>query len=141
MKVHFGQVYLEPGIEFPFSHHFQKAVSKEVSRLVTPSKKYIDEYGRDFELMMRISARSKTKSNEIVGPAVFRKTKDVEFTIFLPYDAVGVGIKSTERTVVFLLNGVVSILNSLEIETAALEEKITFIAKSLSSDPKMLDTD
>src|SRR5438132_14279232 len=85
MKVWFGQIYIGPGVSFPFSHHFQRRLSHEVTALVEPSEKFIKKFGREFELMFRISAKQKLKRNEIRGPTVFNKTRDVEYTIFLPF--------------------------------------------------------
>src|SRR5438128_660345 len=105
MKVHFGQIYIEPGVEFPFSHLFQRYLAKEVTALVVPSGKFIEKYGSDFELMFRISAKNGIQDNEIRGPTVFRKAKDVEYTVFLPFDIISGTHDVPHSALRFLLKG------------------------------------
>src|SRR5262252_8362153 len=103
MKVHFGQIYVEPGITFPFSLHFQRRLSDEVSALLAPSAKFIQQYGENWELMFRISAKRTIHDCEIRGPSVFKKDKDLEFTIFLPFDVIQSEVSSTRSAIEFLL--------------------------------------
>ena len=88
MQVFFGQIYIKPGISFGFSHRFQTYLGQKVSALVSPSREFTERYGSDWELMFRISAKEGITENELRGPTVFRKDKDVEFTIFLPFDTI-----------------------------------------------------
>ena len=88
MKVHFRQIYIEPGVTFPFSCDLQRRLAREVSALVEPSAKFLKKYGDDFELTFNVSAKSGIDANEIRGPSVFRRAKDVEYTIFLPFDLI-----------------------------------------------------
>ena len=85
MKVNFCQTYIEPEVDFPFSHHFQHRISAEVTALVEPSAKFIKKYGRDFELTFNVSAKTALQDNEIRGPTVYRKTKNVEVHDFLAF--------------------------------------------------------
>ena len=88
MKIYFGQIYIQAGVSFPFSFDFQRRLSEEVTPLLQPSSKFCKKYGDDFSLMFRISAKSDLEDNEIRGPTVFRKTRDVEYSIFLPFDVI-----------------------------------------------------
>ena len=95
MKIHVGQVYIENDTDYGFSTDFQRKISEELTSLVKPSLFFIQEYGEDFELMFNMSAKRWFKrrpfhkqhfeKTEIWGPTVFRKDKDVEYTIFLPF--------------------------------------------------------
>lgn len=139
MKIYFGQIYIEPGIDFPFSYHFQKSMSRMISSLSSQSPLFASTYGRDFALMFRISAKAKIKKIEIVGPALFKKTKDVEFTIFLPFDVINTHPKPHECAMHCLIDGVVTVLDSLEIDTKALQDQRASLIKNICADPKMFD--
>lgn len=139
MKVWFGQIYSEPGVAFPFSHHCQKRLSREVSSLVNPSAKFIDLYGKNFEIMFRVSAKLSITDNEIIGPAVFKKTKDVEYSVFLPFNQIIRHIDAPRIALKFLLKGVSDIFDSLNIDNAKLVQNQDSIIEGICSDPKMLE--
>jgi hypothetical protein len=139
MKIHFGQIYIEPGVTFPFSILFQRRLSDEVTALIAPSALFTQRYGDDWELMFRVSAKRIISDNEIRGPSVFRKSKDVEFTIFLTFDAIQREASVARSAVTFLLRGVCSVLDSLGFETSAIQNSQASLAESLSSDPTMLE--
>jgi len=138
MKVWFGQIYTDPGATFPFSHVFQQRLSEAVSSRVQASDLYMDRFGADFELMFRISAKSELESNEVLGPTVYRKTRDVEYTIFLPFSVVMRHNDAPRQAVVFILNGVFAVFESLQISTSPLAESSDEIIESLCADPEML---
>src|SRR6266849_1867699 len=123
MKVNFGQVYIRPGVSFPFSWRFQVYLARKVTALVKPSAKFIGRYGSDFELMFNVSAKKRIRDNEIRGPGVYKKTKDVEYSIFLPYDVIARSRDVPKSALKFLFKGVYSVLESLEIDTARIEKK------------------
>lgn len=138
MKVHFRQTYCVPGVSFPFSYLFQHRISDEVEALVEPSTKFLKKYGADFKLIFNVSAKPGLRDNEIRGPAVYRKTKDVEFTIFLPFDVIMRHADAPRRAVRFLLKGVCDVLDRLEIDKTKLLEKQESIIEGVCSDPTML---
>ena len=88
MNVFFSQIYIEPGVDFPFSYHFQRRLSEQVTSLVMPSARFLAKYGDDYKLIFNVSAKQVIQVNEIRGPTVFKKTKDVEYTAFLPFDVI-----------------------------------------------------
>jgi hypothetical protein len=139
MKVHFGQIYIQPGAAFPFSFLFQRRLSEEVSALITPSAKFTQLYGADWDLMFRISAKRSIPDNEVRGPTVLRKDKDVEFTIFLPFDVIQTTASVLRSAIEFLLRGVCSVLVSLGFDTAPIQARQSILAQTLSSDPTMID--
>ncbi|HAB15340.1 MAG TPA: hypothetical protein DCE44_02705 [Verrucomicrobiales bacterium] len=141
MKVHFGQVYIEPGVALPFSHHFQRRLSEEITALVTSSTKFTQRYGEDWELMFRISAKRTICDNEIRGPSVFKNDKDVEFTIFLPFDAIQREASVSRSAIGFLLCGVCAVLDSLGFDTSEIQARLSSLAESISSDPTMFEPD
>jgi hypothetical protein len=138
MKVWFGQFYIEPGASFPFSHHFQRRLSQDVTALVAPSARFIKQYGRDYGLMFNVSAKKALQNNEIRGPTVFKKTKDVEYTVYLPFDLIMSTADVPKSALTFLLGGVCEVLDSLDIDTAKLLEKQDSLIAGICSDPTML---
>ena len=141
MKIHFGQIYIQPGISFPFSILFQRRLSEEVSGLFTPSASFVQKYGVDWNVMFRISAKRVIPENEVRGPTVFRKDKNVEFTIFLPFDVIQNSPCVWRSAIEFLLRGVCSVFESLGFDTTKLESRRSLLAETLSADPAMLDSE
>ena len=95
MQIYVSQVYIENDTHYGFSNHFQHKIREELTSLMVPSPFFVQEYGEDFSIIFRMSAKRRFKrrplhkqhfeQTEIWGPTVFRKAKDVEYTIFLPY--------------------------------------------------------
>jgi hypothetical protein len=139
MKIWFGQIYIEPGVSFPFSYRFQHRLSEEVTALVLPSAKFIDTYGSDFELMFRISAKRGIEDNEIKGPTVFRKSHDVEYTVFLPFDAIMCKSQVPQSALRLLLMGIRVVLQALEIDTAGIAARQEALIEHICSDPEMFE--
>ena len=138
MKVHFGQIYIEAGVNFPFNYLFQRHLSNEISALVTPSPMYLKKYGSEFELMFRISAKKSIQENEIRGPAIFRKAKDIEYTIFLPYDVIMCSPEVLKSALQYLFQGVVSVFNLIGIDTSKILEKQASLIEQICSDKTMV---
>jgi hypothetical protein len=88
MKIFVGQIYVIPGVVFPFSIKFQIWLGNSLTNRVRPSEHFCNKYSADFDIGFRISAKNDIDQPEIKGPTVFRRDNDVEFTIFLPYTSV-----------------------------------------------------
>jgi hypothetical protein len=110
-----------------------------VTALVKPSPKFIKKYGREFELMFNVSAKRGIRENEIRGPSVFRKTKDVEYTIFLPFDVIMRDAEAPKSALRFLLEGVCTVFDLLEISKSRLLERQDELINGICSDPTMLE--
>jgi hypothetical protein len=139
MMVHFGQIYIEPGVHFPFSHHFQRRLSEEITALVEPSAVFRKKYGNDFGLTFNVSAKRGISDNEIRGPAVFKKTKDVEYTIFLPFGVITRSSEAPTSALQFLLKGTCSVFESLGIGTAKIEEQRDLLIEQICLDSTMFE--
>ena len=50
MNVYVSQIYIQAGVNFPFSHHFQLHLSQELTKRVEPSALFINTYGEDSDL-------------------------------------------------------------------------------------------
>jgi len=138
MKVYFGQIYIKAGVTFPFSHHFQCRIADEVTALVEPSAKFIEKYGKDFKLIFNVSAKEGLEDNEVRGPTVFKKTKDVEYTVLLPFDVIMRYKDAPRHALEFLLKGVCDLFDKLEIDKTTLVGKQSAIIEGICSDPTML---
>jgi hypothetical protein len=137
MNVWFGQIYIEAGVNFPLNHLFQRRLSQEITALAQPSPKFIEEYGSDFNLIFRISAKKKLQDNEIRGPTVFRKGKNVEYTVFLPFDIISHHSDVPQSALKFLLKGVCSVFQSLGIDTSKVIERQETMIENICSDLTM----
>jgi hypothetical protein len=141
MEIAFSQIYIEAGVAFPFSYRFQHYISRKVMAAVTPSATFREKYGRDFDLVFNVSAKTGTNDNEIRGPAVFKKTKDVEYTIFLPFDVISRKRDVPRSALQFLLKGTCSVLEALDIDTTRLKKQQDSIIDKICSTPNMFETD
>ncbi len=138
MNVDIGQLYIEPGVNFPFSHHMQVLVSEQLSEIAKPTLGFSRRYGESFDLIIRLSARKGTEENVIMGPTVFKKAKDVEYSLFLPYDAIMRAPDSRRAAVVFMLDGIQAVLQKAGVEAEGLPARREAIIERLCSDPMMI---
>jgi hypothetical protein len=138
MHVHFRQIYIEPGVSFPFSHHFQNRLAKTITSMIAPSAKYLEKYGGDFDLTFNVSAKTAIADNEIRGPAVFRKTKDVEYTVFLPYEVITRHVHAPKHALTFLVRAVCRVFDMLEIDNSKVIAAQDSIIDGICSDPTTL---
>lgn len=141
MKIFVGQIYIQVGINFPFSHVFQKYIHEMLSACTQPSEAFIRRYGADFTLMFRMSAKEKITETEINGPTVYKKDKDVEYTLFLPFDQISRSKDKHEAALQHLLAGIVTVLKSLQINTDRITESSEFWIHQICSNPSMLTVD
>jgi hypothetical protein len=137
MKVHFGQVYIRAGVRFPFTHHFQARLSKEISELVTPSAQFVKRFGQESDLTIDISAKKDISECEIRGPGLFKDSKKVHYSVFLPFDVIMRDSNTCCSALTFLLNGVTLVLRSFAIDTAGIECNTGRIVDEICSDETM----
>jgi hypothetical protein len=137
-----SQIYAQVGVSFPFSWHFQRLLTDKLTEVLRPSPKFSHRYGDDFTIIFRISAKAEIADIEIRGPTVYKKAKDVEYSIFLPYKIISQeGGKEARynRALEYLFMGMVKVLQSLEINTTALENAIPLLVKEVFVNPLMLE--
>jgi len=139
MEVSFGQIYTEVGASFPFSYRMQVWLSKRISRLAAPGPKFVTKYGADFALIVRINAKTRQAGNVIRGPAVFRKTRDVEYVVTLPYDTIIREKDGGRAAMRFLLDGVRDVFAAAQIVAAGMEAKREALIEHICTTPAMLE--
>jgi hypothetical protein len=140
MSIYVSQIYPEAGVSYPFNHRFQKYLSDLVSAKVETSKKFADLYGPEYDLIFRMSAKEGLAKPEIKGPTVFKRDKDVEYTVFLPFDrSVEMDAKTLSRALDFLLTSMIEILKELEMTTTGLSTELSAIVDRILGDAKMID--
>jgi hypothetical protein len=139
MKIFFSQIYIEAGISFPFSFVFQRHLSDEVSALIVPSPMFLEKYGSDWNLAFRINAKSAIQETEVRGPTVFRKDKNVEYSIFLPFSVIRQKPDVSKAAIQILFDGFLSVLTSLGFSTEKLETQRLELIERICSDPAMFN--
>jgi hypothetical protein len=137
MKVYFGQIYIEVGASFRFSHQLQLRLSDEVTAAIQESADFAKAFGADWSLMFRISAKRKIEQAEILGPTVFRKAKDVEFSVFLPFNPLSREADVERAALAMLLGAVCEKLERYSISTVTLRERASGLIDSICSDSGM----
>ncbi len=138
MNVYVSQMYVEVGAVYPFSVHFQRYLGEELSKRVPSSDAFVSRYGIDFDLIFRMSAKSNISVAEIKGPTIFKKDKDIEFTIFLPFNKEGPlrpGVY--RRALVQLMGQIAEVLIRLGLDVSQLTQDSDAIIDSILDNPKM----
>jgi hypothetical protein len=137
MIIRCSQIYIEPGVNFPFSHIAIKYIDEGISDLVVPSAKFIHKYGDDYRLIFNISAKHSLEENEIRGPTVFKRTKDVEYSIFLPFTVIVSRADAPQTALKFLFQGIYAVFDSLEIDASRVREQEPSMIEHVCSDQAM----
>lgn len=138
MKVSIGQIYNKPGVSFPFSHLMQRWLAKELSAITNPSAAFVKKYGADFRLTIRVSADTQIADCQVKGPAVFKKDKGIEYSVYLPFDTIVADPRGCRAAVEFLVAGIRSIFEKIGADPTELDKKRGFIVDHICSDPTML---
>lgn len=138
MRVFVGQIYIQPGINYPFSNIFQKWVGEELTKLIKPSELFLKKYAEDFNVIFRLSAKSEINKAEIRGPTVFKKDKDIEFTIFLPHNGKPANKHDDcKQTLEIFFDCVVKVLESISIDSSEINKHIVDLVDKVISDETM----
>ncbi len=137
MKIYVTQIYIEVGATFPFGHLFQQRIHRELTQATVPSQLFLDKYGDNYTLIFRMSAKFSIAENEIRGPTNYKKSKQVEYSIFLPYDRIASEKEPNKSALLHLFQGIRSVLEKLEIDTAEIERRETNWIAEFCSEPTM----
>ena len=137
MHIYFSQIYIQEGISFPFSHIFQKYLSEKITSLVECSDKFTKLYGSDWDVIFRISAKKEIDETEIKGPTLFKKDKDIEYTIFLPYRKITKEKDIYKAALNDVITSVSGILESLGFSTSEIIASKSRLISEIHSNKEM----
>jgi adenine-specific DNA methylase len=138
MKVWITQFYLNAATSFPFTHTMQIFMAGELSAVAEKCEAFQARYGEAFELTVYINSEADLLENRILGPTVFKKTKDVEYTLTLPFDVIAKAPDGCRGAMEFLVAGVRAVFQKAGIDPAKLDERTSFIIDRVCSDSSML---
>lgn len=138
MKIYIGQIYPEQGVNYPFSAYFQRWLAQEITKRVQPSEQFLSVYGDNYDLIFRLSAKSRIEVPEIKGPTNFKRSKNVEYTVFLPC-----GHESQNRTDCYhamslLMDCIVDVLKRYCIDTTKIVNDHILLLVEMDVDPAMI---
>lgn len=140
MKIFVGQIYVQAGVIFPFSFLFQRWLGDALSKRVEASEQFIQSFGTEFELGLRISAKKEIDQPEIKGPTLFKQDKTVEFTIFLPYQETDYHELATASLLLEqILRSVLIISQQIGLNSSGLLGDISHLQMEFLSTPGLLD--
>lgn len=87
-----------------------------------------------------MSAKEGLARPEIKGPTVFKRDKDVEYTVFLPFDrSVDMDANTLSRALDLLLSSMIEILEELDMTTTGLSAELSAFIDRILGDAKMID--
>jgi hypothetical protein len=159
---------VEQGAEFPFNVLFQRYLFEQLTSLLMPSSWFSTEYGEEWKLIFNVSARWSLDEDdtergvklsesarvklaryrsftpeplrvEIRGPTVFRKDKDVEYSIFLPFRRIIESVAPAATTLNYIFTGVYEILERMQFDASRLRAEQNRIVSHICSESKMID--
>ncbi len=141
MRVYFGQIYVKAGVEFPFTHLMQRYLSDRVSALVSASDSFVERFGADWSLTVRLSADDEITDNKVLGPTRFPKTRDVEFSLFLPYSIIVAQDDVLRNALQRIVLGTIEILGRAAVDPARVVQAREAIVSEILSRPEMFEAD
>jgi hypothetical protein len=140
MNVVISQVYIDPDAIYPFNFRFQRFLSESISMLSKSTKRFEDVYGSEWRVIIRLSAKSGLPSAELQGPTLFKRKKDVEYTLFLPFPLLlSDGNTDIRRVVELIVDGVTEVLGRLGLDSTGVCEKKHLIVNRVVSDKTFLN--
>ena len=140
MKIFVGQIYIKPGVSFPFSLRFQKWLGDALTQRVVASEVFRNAYSDSFSLGLRISAKDDIDQTEIKGPTVFKRDKSVEFTIFLPHRVCDYNEPECSLGVLrLILRSAVLVLEELGLDAAKVKIDSSALEDDFLNTPGLLD--
>lgn len=139
MNIYVSQIYPEAGVYYPFTHRFQQYVSKAITDRIGLSESFVQQYGQDFDLVFRMSAKSGIQETEIKGPTVFKRDKDVEYTIFLPHSGNDYNLNTLSVVISKLLSAIVNVLQDLGFDSSSVSHNSAELAKQITADSAMIE--
>lgn len=137
MKIYFTQIYIQIGVSFPFEYTFQSFLGTKITDLVKPSLKFTELHGDDYSLGFYISAKKELEINEIVGPSIYKKDKDIEYSIFLPYTQIMKQSEPNRSALENLFGGIYYVLGEYEVDITKLKNEEKKIIDKIMSSPEM----
>lgn len=140
MFVYLGQIYVQPDIYFNFSCIFQNYIHSILSEKIIVSDYFKEKYP-DYKLMFRISAKKNIDENEIKGPSIFRKDSDMEYTIFLPFDAIMKHKNYNYIALKYLFEGIYTVFEEYHFDYSQIKENEEDTIKNILEDKKMFRED
>ena len=136
MKIDFTQCFIEPGVTFPFSIRFRDAISDGMSEILkTADVGHFRPKWKGYDLTICISAKSKIRMAEVAGPGVYRRDRELEYTVFLPYEA----LPTFADAVGCLVDTVCGIIGSLGIDIGDIGRWRNEFVALASTDPAYSD--
>jgi hypothetical protein len=138
VRIYFGQIYVKPGIEFPFTHVMQVYLGERITALVSDSDPFIQRFGADWTLTVRISADDDLAHTKILGPTLFRKDHEVEFSLFLPYRVIVAEADVVRAALRAILTGTLDVLSRVGLDPGRVVAARELIVEEIVARPEML---
>jgi len=136
MNIYVGQIYIKLGVKFEFSYIFQRYIHSFLTENSIPSVEFVDKF-QDYELIFNMSAKKDIKDNEIKGPAIFKKTKKVEYSIFLPFDVIMQNADYNYWALKYLFKGIYEVYDKYGFNYNSIKNNEEKTIKYILSDEKM----
>lgn len=137
MEIYVGQIYIQQDVNFGFSYLFQRSIHSFLSENIKNSERFCEKY-KDYTLMFRMSAKKDITENEIKGPTIFRKDKDMEYSIFLPFDEIMKNENYNYFALKYLFEGIYSILDKYGFDFSIIKKEEEKFINTVLNDPSML---
>lgn len=139
MKMFITQFYIDPTAVYPLTSIFQQYVTERLNQLVSIPPAFISRFGEDWSFVFRMSAKAELIAPDIRGPAVYKRYKNVEYTIFLPFDqSVSLSRDVLSNALRVLLSCIAKALDDCGMDTGKLRAESEAIVSHIMNSPKMI---
>jgi hypothetical protein len=122
MEIYIGQIYIEANVNFCFSHVFQNYLHTFLSENIITNKPFEEKY-QNYNFMFRMSAKKGLTQNEIKGPTIYKKDKDIEYSIFLPFDIIMKNKNYNYVALKYLFNGLYTIFEDYKLDFSKIKDQ------------------
>lgn len=116
----------------------QQWISAQLTAVADTPVDFVKRYGADFQLAINLSAKRDTTTNDVRGPTVFKRYKTVDYSVFLPFDAIKHADDGCGCAMRYFIDGVRIVFGKLGIETEKLDARRDEIISHVCSEPLML---
>ena len=139
MRIYVSQVYVQPGVRFPFSALFQKRIGEELTSRVTVTDRYLNSEFRDFSFIFNMSAKAELQKPEIKGPDKNKRDKRIEYSVFLPHSSELAGTSlGRQASLEALIESIAATVQAYGIDVSKLRADTSSIAEIIAADASLL---
>ncbi|MEM9885748.1 MAG: hypothetical protein AAF849_07645 [Bacteroidota bacterium] len=117
MNITISSIFPEAGYNFNISYKIHEIIASEINEALTDLGTFDLTFGKDFDLGIIVSTKRKVNDLYVQGPAIFKREKIVDFTIWIPFREVKNSSSYTNSYIDYLIKGILELFERYDIDT------------------------